>query len=265
MIINTVVLFLRDLLPVFIIFSYLSVLLEHKVFNDKPWLLSLLFGCVLAVVFSLTAQYITEWFDGSGLEIVRTVLLSLVFLLLIYSLYASSNNEISTHVRFMFIAAGSLFILEKGSSFLLFFNVYIQQEGNLLNTLIGCFVGLGICTSFSILFRFTLKELLSKQYILLVISLWSLFLAGQVSGVLHYLSQVDIITLDSSLLNVNTYVSDSSELGHMLKALVGFESSPSLSFIVMYVLAFLMSFALSKNIFMADSNPTNRTEPSNAI
>ncbi len=270
MIINTIILFLRDLLPIFILFCYLSVLIEKRcevkrerqlkmslinnLFNKKQsyqlWLITMLIGILSALLLANTAEYIADWFNGTGLEIISTSLLILMFHCLIYAVYLllktyNISDQIMNKMSFFIITGCSLFIAEKGSSFFIFFNVYMQQTDNVYNTIIGCFVGLGLCISFSILFRFILNELVANHYTLCVFILWSLFLAGQVTGAVNYLSQVDLITEGAVIIHLGQYINDSSELGHILKALIGYESSPTLTFIVCYLVAFLLSFIFS--------------------
>ena len=107
MIINTIILFLRDLLPIFILFCYLSVLIEKRcevkrerqlkmslinnLFNKKQsyqlWLITMLIGILSALLLANTAEYIADWFNGTGLEIISTSLLILMFHCLIYAVY----------------------------------------------------------------------------------------------------------------------------------------------------------------------------------
>ena len=271
MIINTVILFLRDLLPVFILFSYLSALLENKRFEYKcllgnVWIMSLILGTIFSFIFAFTAQYIADWYNGAGLEIIRTALLLLMFFCFIIAInMISKKDNVNKNTGLIIIVGCSLFVIEKGSSFLIFFNVYVQQVDNLSNTLIGCFVGLGICTSFSILFRFILTELLSKRYVLFVISMWCLFLAGQVSSVLNYLSQVDLVSLNSAIINFNDIVKDSSEIGHVLKSLLGYESSLTLTLILVYLFVFIIAFLLSKNYTYFSSDYFNQSTLSTSL
>lgn len=246
MIINTVILFLSDLLPVFILFCYVYVLFERTGEIKLFWLQSILFGGFGSLIFAYYAQYISDWFDGAGIEVLRTLLLSFSYLCLVVGCFVSSTcKRFNAFIKPLLISGCSLLLVEKGSSFLIYFTVNMQLNNNLINIVIGCFVGIGICLSFSVLFSFILKELLYKKQYWATLLFWCLFLAGQVSASVNYLSQVDLLHVGPSIVNFGHYINDNSELGHILKALVGYEASPSITLIIIYVIAFILSFFLS--------------------
>lgn len=242
MIITTVIVFLRDLLPIFILFCYLSVFFEHQ--KIKLSLLSFIALTAIASTFALfmMAEVITEWFEGAGLELTFVILLGLFYLSGVY-LSVFKNKHINQSKIVLFVCT-STFIALKGAGFLVFFSVTEQHADSLQNVLLGCIVGLGICISFSALFRFLLIEIKQSQYKWLVTIFWSAFLSGQTSEIVSLLSQVDIISVGAPLFDTSNWIKDSSEYGHILNALLGYESSPTPAMAFTYAVAFFVPIVL---------------------
>jgi len=240
MIINTTILFLRDLLPVFILFCYLRLFAQSSLLtSNKQTLFSLLLGVFGGLLFFIFAEYISDFFDGAGIEITKATLLFITYVCLssyqITTVSHINNKVLKRYIFILFIIGITAFITLKSSEFLIFFNVYIQQSENNINMLIGCLIGIGICISFSVLFMFLLNELKLRRFLGFITICWYLFLAGQVSHSIDYLSQIDWLTIGTPLFNFNEYIRDRSEYGHILKALFGYEASPSTSFVLLYI------------------------------
>lgn len=248
MIINTVVLFLRDLLPVFILLCYLIVFFEPRAWMKPYGISGLVLGVIGTLFFFVVAEIISEWFEGAGIEILRVFLIFVTYLSLLISVRLFTKQQYSRKEMYILVLGIAAFLVVKGSAFLIFFDVYMQQKDNVFNIFIGCFVGLGICISFSALFIFLLTELKQKKLSVIVNVLWYLFLAGQLSHVIAYLSQVDLMEIGTPLFNLEHFIKDSSEYGHILNALFGYESSPSKTFIFVYCIAFMLPLIINNSI-----------------
>lgn len=243
MIINTVILFLRDLLPLFILLSYLQVFLKNKTLGFSYLSSAISFGVLSSLLFFLAAPYVSEIFEGTGIERTFVALLFITYCFLFFiNASTSKNSLLSSHTKNMILFGVGAFIVLKASAFLIFFDVYFQRQNNHMNILIGCIIGLGICASFSTLFSFILTEIIERNRNRLINVFWALFLAGQISQITTYLSQVDLINVGPPIVNLSAFVQDNSEYGHVLKALIGYEESPSLLFLVIYGLAFTLPF-----------------------
>ncbi|WP_448211006.1 hypothetical protein [Colwellia sp. MEBiC06753] len=241
MIINTVILFLRDLLPVFILLCYLKVIFNQQTLSRQFWLVAIGLGLVGDLLFFNAAEVLSDWFEGAGMEVLRAILLIVTYVCLLISVSMQSSNRHPTSVFTIVATTGiAAFITLKCSGFLIFFDVYIQQKDNMLNVIIGCLIGAGICISFSALFVYFLSELKHNRQLTWVLVLWYLFIAGQVSELVVYLSQVDLIVIGAPVFQMGDIIKDSSEYGHILNALVGYEESPSKALLVVYVIAFMI-------------------------
>lgn len=251
MLTNSIILFLRDLLPVFILFAYMQTLLleglTHKSKDSKVEvnISAVLAGLVLTFSLLVFAFYetISDFQDGYGLEWFKILsLFSASILTLIFITKTPIAGQNSASKLIVLGAAVVLLSSTHLSSLLLFLDIYFSSQEAVWQLLIGCAIGLGISFSFFFLFSFLLQELMSANKRWLVQILFSLFLAGQVGVVANLLQQIDILSVGGqALIDLSPWINESAEYGYLLKALFGFEASPTLAYLLVLVLSFSLS------------------------
>lgn len=242
---NTVIVFLRDLLPIFVLLTYLSTILKGSTLSSQFWFTTLLFGIATTLCIFIGVEYISEWFEGAGFEVGLACLLLISFIVFLgVKPLISCNKQLPQAYSGFLIIGIACFMAFKGTEFLIYFSVNGQQQDQFTNILIACILGFGICVSFSALLKFLLNELKESAYPILFWLCWSGFLAGHISQITVLLSQVDIIQLGAPMFDISHFIKDSSEYGHILHALLGYESSPSLGFILVYITAFCIPFII---------------------
>jgi len=250
MLINTVILVLRDMLPLFILAMWFVAYLSPRLLTVKSILPITAVGIVATLVFFSFAARISNYFDGAGLELFLVILISLVYVSLLLGsagkLNNLNNNQLSD--KLLLIGFCCLFVI-KGMNFLIYFNGYLSRSSNDLGIVIGILVAFGIAASFSILCFFILRWLAESSRRSILNVLWALFLAGSVTQTVPLLAQIDVISGAESLWNSSWLIKDSSEFGHILKALMGYEATPSVRFILVYLgsisLFYLVLFIMS--------------------
>nr|WP_136250903.1 hypothetical protein [Ningiella ruwaisensis] len=244
MISNTVVIFLRDLLPIFILFAYISNMPINTNLFSHFWKKLISVGTVVAtLLIYVTTEYISEIFEGRGIELSSAAALIFVWLSLV--LITVFTQFLTSGLRALLLGISLvLFTAIQSAEFLIYFGVFAQYSDNLPSILIACILGLGICISFTVLLRFILSELLLSGRSVFFYGLWFAFLAGQVSQVIGLLSQVDIIDDAPALFSLQALISNASEYGHALHALIGYESSPNVRLIGLYLITFLLPLLL---------------------
>lgn len=244
MLINTVILFLNDLLPIFILFCLLKAN-NAKVFVSK-WEISLI---MLMSMFGIMATFrylpsMSEWWSGTGIEVIQSTELLFVYFCLIFSsssLFATQS--LSAIQRYLISSAVVIFIVLNASAFLVFLDSYIASGDSIQHIIAGLAIGLGVCLSFSFLIYFLFVWLKKKQYTLVTYSFWALFLTGQVSQIINLLQQVDIIQSSEALWDSSVLVEDRSEYGHLLNTLFGYKARPSFEFIMVYLGSLLIIYS----------------------
>lgn len=244
MIANTVIVFLRDILPIFILYSYISAMSFKPIQNASfAWAKLSILGILTTLILYSFIEAISESFAGAGIEVFYSAALTVMWLSLSIATLLSNKHE--NALSSLLLAAGIVvFITLKGAGFLIYFGVSGQTSSNLFSVFLGCVIGIGICISFSLLLKFLLSEIAQSRSNWPLSFLWYAFLAGQFSQVIGLLSQVDYINDSPPLFAMNAYINDASEYGHVLNALLGYESSPSLAFIGFYLTVLCLPIGL---------------------
>jgi len=229
MLINTVILFLRDALPIFILLSLLASLDQIRLRDKMLLVVSLAGGALGALLIVNAVGVLSSMFGGAGMELFHSFIAVLFYLLIsCLVLMVHTGNVSKFSVNGIVFSVIVLVTATNGADFLVFLTGYWSQYGAAQSLILGIVLGLGISTSFSILLYFFVGWLLGigvqrAPHVLLV-----LFAAGQVGHAVNLLSQVDLITSSPVLWDTSHLVSDSSEWGHLLASLFGYEASPSL-------------------------------------
>jgi high-affinity iron transporter len=242
MLINTVILFLRDALPIFVLIVYLYVHLPA----NKLWLLiCFVAGALLSLIYINQIHIVGQWFDGKGIEISLWLSQLFVYLLALVLAYGLSPNN-SSNKQVLFWVAGlmvSLTLVSKGSNFILYFDGYLDQNKVLQSLLLGIFLGLGICLSLAILLYLT------AQWLKLRLGPWAtwalvlIYATGQLVNALPLLVQVDLIDASATAWSSQILVSNEFEFGHLFNVLFGYQATPSIAQVIVYVCALSIPLA----------------------
>ncbi|WP_371195075.1 hypothetical protein [Glaciecola sp. SC05] len=233
MLINTVILLLRELMPLCILFSFMLVL-RPTLFADRAFTVWFWITCLVVPFVSFSvAEVVSDAFSSKGAEIMGITLLLAHFVCLLSAtmLSLSKNNT----AWLMAIGAIAL-ITYKGSSLILYLDIYANQLAFWQPLIVGIFIGLGICMSLLVLFRFLLSELQGHHRNAWVMAFWVLYLAGNTAEISNLLLQINAVEWGAkTFFDVSAYVQDASEYGHLLKALIGFDASPTVLFMAIYI------------------------------
>ncbi len=236
MLINTVVLFLRELMPVMLL---LSVLLVWQRDHWRTLSLAIALPACL-ILFTMAKQYsaISLWADGAGLELVYAILYFSVPLLLALAF-------VHYRLRVCLVGfAGAALLAINGSNLVLYFFVYQREASATPALLLGSALGVGIGLSVAVLLYYALAELkqFRRQLFYVVVALIS---ARQSSEAAQILIQSDWLLGGPVLWNSQQFINEQSEYGQFFNALVGYEATPTLSQLVAYLLTVAMILVLS--------------------
>jgi high-affinity iron transporter len=270
MLINTVILFLRDALPIIIIavlLMSLSAQSPNKENDQNQWLMG---GFALGVIATLllinSIGFIAQSFDSTGAERMFAVLYCLIYLGILVHIWltcfkgAVAKASIARGLTALVIMV--LVLALNGSNFLVYITGYWSQSGAVRPLLIGVILGLGICVSIGILLYFVIafsaQNISTNTSVVLII----LYAAGQLMQASRLLLQIDAFVggeLGGELLwDTNLVIKESSELGHFLTALFGYDATPTLSQLIMYLVVLvvpLVLFMQAKKRALLGANP----------
>lgn len=240
MLINTVILFLHDALPIFVLSG---LLLGQVVVAKRLLFASFLSGLVCSLIIIQQVDAIGEMFAGTGLELSFWALHLLLYglvLLLGFELFVRPKGLLKQHRSGLVFLLLSVIIIAKGSNFLLYFNGYLSQQNALQAMLIGTLLGLGICLSIAILLYF-FTAWLKRQ--IGPIAAWILvlvFAVGQLVDSFNLLVQVDLISEAQAIWDSQWLVDNESEYGHLFNVLFGYTATPTLLQISSYIALILL-------------------------
>lgn len=236
MLINTVILFLKDLLPIFIILCFLKANNTNVIISKNAIILIVSLSMFAIIATFKLLPSMNELWEGIGIEVIQTIEILLVYFFLVFS-YSSTTVKKHPSVTqlYLILSAIVIFIALNASVFIVFLDSYITNTDSIKNIIAGLAIGLGICLSFSSLFLFLLFWLNRNKYYFVTYSFWAFFLTGQVSQVISLMQQVDIIQSSEALWDSSTLVEDKSEYGNLLNSLFGYEARPSSELITLYL------------------------------
>lgn len=281
MLINTVILFLESALPIFIITTLLLIRFtgvnnsqQHNSYLAQLQLNSWLYqGGVLSLVMIYILSYnmadITQLLSGMGAEIIFAVLGLLIYFccaaMFIKELQQSNNDWKEKQYIKQTLALVIIFIVFSlnGTDFNIYLNVLWAQTAQLESLIMGMVLGAGISISIAILLYFILLYFDEKisfnisRYILL------LFAAGQLNKATSLLEQVDLLPNGRIVWNSQNILSEDSEFGHFFTALLGYEATPSLMQLSLYVISLLVPIILAR--VLAKKNNYQRNNRQNVL
>jgi high-affinity iron transporter len=238
MLLNAVIITLREVLEAALLTSMLLVLCQLMK-KDKRWvILALGFGLIGAYAYASNIQTISNLFEGVGQEILNAGLHCIIFLALFF-IFISSRNAINIsgwpqlQVTMMILAV-IVSSGREGAEIILYIQGFLSLPDMLSTVLIGSIVGAGIGLSIGLLFYYLLISLPVK--IGLWLALISLTLVGgsMMSQAVQLLIQADILTATIPIWNSSELISERSVVGQLLYALVGYEATPTFMQVIAY-------------------------------
>lgn len=237
MLINTGILFLRDALPLFILLAILLSFWQHC---GRSIAIGCAVGLVVTTLIVEEHNMVSEYFEGAGYELLQCLTLIAAFSL--SAILLSTGNLLGRHCPKLVITLLVAFtVIPHSANFSVFLVGFVSQKDALTPILVGTLLGGGICASVAVLLNLlltSLKQTFSSQL------MFAIFAAGQVSNCTILLQQIDWLPDPGALWN-SQFISDESEYGHLLKALIGYEAAPSSIYLAVYATALMLLLSIA--------------------
>ena len=244
MLINTVILFIKDVLPVFILLCFIRTLISRDFLSKRRSSLYAIGTLILVYLIFSRIELISDIFDGGGIEVLNSVTnLTLYFCLIFVSVAYIKETRPSNAQGLMLLFVLTVYTAVNFSEFFLFFSTLWLNQQDISIILVGSSFGLGICISFSVLFELALKAIKVRNRFFLF-SLWAFYLAGIAANSLYHLQQIDFLSSGKQLWDTSHIVSDSSEYGYLLKTLFGYTSAPTSKYLIIYIVTISISMLI---------------------
>lgn len=254
MLINTVLLFLHNALPTFIIATLLLVNLPAKTIeaiNTRLLILGLLSTIIAAYLLSINLESLSQRIDGKGVELFLSFGHILIYCsIAILFMLNNARRDLAIKSQLALII---FFILTciNGAHFIIYLTHYWEQVQQVESMILGIILGGGICLSISILFYFLLIHADQKIYLKTSRYFLLFFALGQLMQAVVLLQQVDIISSSQPVWDSGKLIAENSEIGQLLTVLFGYESTPSLLQVLLYAIALMIPVILSKSPFIS--------------
>ena len=219
-------------------------------------------GVLGASVVAMFAGVISDAFQGSGQELFNASVLGIAVLMLMWhnAWMARHGREIADEMRRVgtAVSEGSkpltalavvvgLAVLREGSEVVLFLYGILASGTSVSATLLGGVLGIVAGAAFTALTYFGLLAI-PNRYIFSVTSwLIALLAAGMAAQSVHFLNNAGLVqALDQTVWDTSWLLSESSILGRLLHALIGYTERPTQMQLLVYILTLIAMYLLMR-------------------
>jgi len=247
MLLNSVILILREVLEAATLISVLLVLSLHLRGGVRWFWWSLPVGVVGTVLLAFNLDIITDALDGAGQEVANAALQTLVYCFTVGIVWLSVGIEngraqIRTLTIFMALAVACAMIRE-GSETMVYITGFSAVAEHRTAVYAGGAIGAGIGLSLGVLMFSALRALDAKLARAACLVLLGLIGSGMVMQSTMLLEQVDWLPAGPALWGSSGFINEQSIAGQLLYAVFGYESSPSGIQVALYIASVLITAA----------------------
>lgn len=239
MLVNSVVIVLREVLEAALLISVLLALSRRMQLRSGWLFAALLLGLAGAIAYARLLGPVSELFEGVGQELVNALLQFTVFIglaaivFLVAKRGARAGESHGILLKFMAVTV-AVAISREGSEIIVFMSGFMQMENLLMSVALGSLAGAGIGCSIGILLFYLLLAMPERHATWVSLVLLCLAAASMCAQATKLLIQADWIGYGGPLWDSSELVSEASLLGQLLYALVGYEASPTAVEVIAY-------------------------------
>lgn len=231
MLLNSVIIVLREVLEASLLLSILLAL-SGALGMSRRWIVwSLCFGLIGAIIYSFGVTVISDWFDGVGQEVTSAVMQILIYWLLLAAtflvLQKHGVHQLSDKLTILVMAATvALAFVREGFEILVYIYGFSNELPRFMSILTGAVIGASIGISIGALIYYFVRSLSYWQSLLVGLSLLALVAAGMLSQAVLLLIQADWLPSQLPIWDSSGWLSETSVAGQLLYALIGYEATP---------------------------------------
>jgi high-affinity iron transporter len=242
MLINAVVMFLREFLPLLLLLSVLLFWLGAH----WRWFFAIFASSSVFGILGLTSQFsrISALLDGQGLELLYAALYLLTALLLGLALHFSQRRGWCIVLAAMSSACLSLI---HGANLVLYLWFYQHTPAESQSLLLGAAMGIGIGLSVAVLLYYLVLEC-QRYWRWSLALLLALLGARQIGMAVAIFIQTDYLPAGAVLWDSQQLIDEQSEYGYFLNALLGYEATPGVSLLLAMVVSVLLLLVLGRRL-----------------
>ncbi|CCQ09245.1 hypothetical protein PALB_820 [Pseudoalteromonas luteoviolacea B = ATCC 29581] len=249
MLLNTVVITINQCLPIALLWVLLRQSLVMRPITIRHSLIASVVGLFISFAYLTGAGVISQWFDYRGYELSQMGL----FFLLYLGLLISCVRVESVWPSVTLVVGITLYL----SNFLTYLVSYYRAD-TAQALWIGTILGLGICFSLCTLLYFFFTSEAAKPLRKIIMLVFACHAASKLVMALDLATQIDVIPSSQSVFDLRAMIDEHSVSGRLLKILVGFEASPSILSLGVFVMSTL--FILGVLTFVARVGRKSRSK-----
>lgn len=248
MLLNSVILLLREVLEAAVLVSVLLAL-SSLLRLGWHWLLLALPVAVMGTIgFAATLAQVTDALAGAGQEVSNALLQGGVYLLIVLIMantppLVSAQRIAGNGLRILMAGAVTCAMIREGSEIVIYVVGFASSEEHRTAVFAGSAIGAGIGVSLGVLLYYTLKALAPQRAYRACLVLLCFIGAGMVMQAAMLLEQVDWLPSGKPLWDSSALVSEQSVTGELLYAVFGYEASPSGVQVALYLLSMVVLVA----------------------
>ena len=246
MFINAVILVLQEVVEITLLIGLLLVLCNLGGLTRYWIAIGCVPGFVFAMLYARHLAQVSAWLDGSGQEVLNAVIEGSTLLCLTFFTFAlvrrgSPGGGARGAAAIMLPAAitSALVITREGSEVLIYLSGFLAQP-MLSAVLTGGCIGGGIGLSTGVLLYYSLLVIAPRWGVRIALGLLCLVGGSMASHATLLLMQADWLPSTAPLWDSSQLIDETSISGHLLYALIGYEATPSLYFVLAYCLGALL-------------------------
>lgn len=247
---DAVVIVLREVLEAMLLICMLMASSTAMGYRFRWMALALLLGVCGATAYALRLEQISMAFDGFGQEIVNSTFLIAIGVLLAIHNYFAVKQFFDPKYRIpygplllVFVGTVSMAITREGAEIYLYGYSYGVLAGNMSSVFSGGAIGMGIGLSMGTFFYYALKSLPRNKRLITCCVVALVLAAGMMGQAALYLSQADLLPSQGPLWDTSNVFAEASLVGELLHAAIGYEASPSLTQVLLYLGSILTSLS----------------------
>jgi high-affinity iron transporter len=232
MLLNSVVIVLREVLEAVLLMSVLLASARFLKMSKRWAIFALIFGVVGAVLYGYFLGSVSDLFEGVGQEVCNAFLQFGMLGLIVAIVFQVPRRMdclrgSSTNVAVLMVAIVAMAITREGSEIVVYVSGFWGMTEFLSAVALGSVIGACIGLSVGVLVYYLLLALPLRHAPATSVIALAIIAAGMSSQAIRLLIQADWMSSSGALWDSSHLLSEQSLLGQLAYALVGYEASPS--------------------------------------
>ena len=245
MLLNAVIIVLREVLEASLIMGVLLALSQLNAWPKSWCVKAILIGLIGALAYASNLSFISGLQEGVGQEIVNIGLYALMFASLLIIIYTMKFQGRSKWLTLGMLCCVAMAITREGSEIIVYIKGFIAIPELITPVLVGGAIGAGIGVSIGVFIYYLLVSMSLINGVRVGLLVLILIAGGVVSQTTQMLLQADLVPSQLPIWDTSRFISEHSTVGQVMFAMMGYEATPTLLQVILYIASILLSSVLA--------------------